>query len=84
MEYKGIKKLLKKINNKEILELWEEYEEQKTPESRFVKEIDKIEILMQAYEYQNRFKDINLKEFWPDVKRNIKNKKIVEIYKLLS
>lgn len=36
----------------ELLDLWEEYEAGTTPESRFVKDIDKFEMILQADEYE--------------------------------
>lgn len=37
---------------KRIRELWEEYEEQATPEARFVKDLDRLEMALQAAEYE--------------------------------
>lgn len=37
---------------KELFELWKEYEELKTPEAIYCKDIDKFEMVMQAYEYE--------------------------------
>jgi putative hydrolase of HD superfamily len=36
----------------ELAELWREYEEQRTPIAIIVKDIDKFEMLAQAYEYE--------------------------------
>ncbi|ORX66672.1 hypothetical protein BCR32DRAFT_286292 [Anaeromyces robustus] len=50
--------LCDKIDNKEagdeILSLWLEYEEGKTPEALLVKDLDKFEMILQAYEYEKR------------------------------
>ena len=61
---------------KEIQELWDEFEHCETPESQFVQDIDKLELLSQMIEYEKRGK-INLQEFTyvktkirlPDTKR---------------
>lgn len=37
---------------KELFDLWKEYEELKTPEAIYCKDIDKFEMVMQAYEYE--------------------------------
>lgn len=37
---------------KDIMELWEEFEFGQTPEARFAKEIDKLEMVFQAFEYE--------------------------------
>lgn len=36
----------------EIIELWHEYEDAKTPEALFVKDLDKFEMIVQALEYE--------------------------------
>ncbi|CAO3622645.1 unnamed protein product [Cunninghamella echinulata] len=37
---------------KEIVDLWQEYEEAKTPEALLVKDLDKFEMIVQALEYE--------------------------------
>jgi 5'-deoxynucleotidase YfbR-like HD superfamily hydrolase len=37
-----------------ISELWLEYEQGKTPEAKWVKEMDKFECLVQAHEYEQK------------------------------
>eukprot|EP01135_Chromosphaera_perkinsii_P009755 Nk52_evm20s1869 gene=Nk52_evmTU20s1869 len=37
---------------REFHDLWEEYEQNTTPESKFVKDLDKFEMILQAYEYE--------------------------------
>merc|ERR1712238_611689 len=37
----------------EILELWKEYEEGATPKAKLVKDMDKLEMILQALEYEN-------------------------------
>ncbi|KAJ5625164.1 P-loop containing nucleoside triphosphate hydrolase protein [Penicillium lagena] len=51
-------------NAAEILSLWEEHEEGKTPEAQWVREMDKFECLLQAHEYEQRtYGEKNLDEF---------------------
>ncbi|XP_077238224.1 metal-dependent phosphohydrolase [Tasmannia lanceolata] len=38
---------------KEIYELWMEYEENSSPEAKVVKDFDKVEMILQALEYEN-------------------------------
>lgn len=40
--------------SKRIHALWHEYEEQKTKEAKFVKDLDRIEMALQASEYEQR------------------------------
>ncbi len=42
------------ISGKEVLDLWLEFEEQKTKEAVFVKSIDKIEMFLQAITYEKK------------------------------
>ncbi|XP_016121352.1 HD domain-containing protein 2-like, partial [Sinocyclocheilus grahami] len=37
---------------KEIYSLWEEYETQSSPEAKLVKELDQLEMILQAHEYE--------------------------------
>lgn len=39
----------------EIQALWLEYEHATTPESLFVKDLDKFEMIQQAFEYEKRY-----------------------------
>ncbi|KAF1813137.1 hypothetical protein P152DRAFT_457496 [Eremomyces bilateralis CBS 781.70] len=49
---------------KEIKDLWEEYEDSQTPESVFVHDVDKVELVLQMVEYE-RYRDgrVDLSEF---------------------
>ncbi|NWI16543.1 HDDC2 protein, partial [Crypturellus soui] len=44
--------LLSEDIRKEIYELWQEYENQSTAEAKFVKELDRCEMILQAFEYE--------------------------------
>ncbi|CEP22144.1 unnamed protein product [Cyberlindnera jadinii] len=49
----------------EILQFWLDYEEIRTLEARYVKDIDKFEMLLQSFEYEREFKGTkNLDQFW--------------------
>lgn len=49
---KGLVKLLDEDIGNEIYDLWKEYEEASTPESKLVKQIDKFEMALQAFRYE--------------------------------
>ncbi|KVH93727.1 HD domain-containing protein [Cynara cardunculus var. scolymus] len=51
------------ITAEEIYELWMEYEENSTTEAKVVKDFDKIEMILQALEYENE-QDKDLEEFF--------------------
>jgi len=71
LEQDAIKKLSKLIDKKELVDLWKEFEDKKTPESRFVYEMDLLEMLMQANEYKKNYPNVDLDEFWPYVEERI-------------
>ncbi|KAK6942363.1 HD domain [Dillenia turbinata] len=48
---------------KEIADLWMEYEENSSPEAKVVKDFDKLEMILQAQEYEND-QGIDLEEFF--------------------
>ncbi|CAG8471805.1 12606_t:CDS:2 [Acaulospora colombiana] len=49
--------------SKEIFALWQEYEDATTNEAKFVKDIDKFEMILQAYEYEQS-EDKDLEKFF--------------------
>ncbi|KAF8677561.1 HD protein [Rhizoctonia solani] len=61
-----------------IKELWEEYETQTTPESRFVKDLDRLEMALQASEYERCFPDEpkKLQAFFDSSVPNIKHPEV--------
>ncbi|CEL61882.1 HD domain-containing protein 2 OS=Danio rerio GN=hddc2 PE=2 SV=1 [Rhizoctonia solani AG-1 IB] len=61
-----------------IQELWEEYEAQATPEARFVKDLDRLEMALQAAEYEKHFPDEpkKLQPFFDSSIPNIKHPEV--------
>ncbi|KAK8036831.1 hypothetical protein PG994_015328 [Apiospora phragmitis] len=47
----------------EIVEAWDDYENGNTPEGRWVKEVDKLECIMQAQEYEQVYRSGDFDEF---------------------
>lgn len=58
-ERKALEDITKPLGKEgqEILKLWEEFEFGDTPEARFAKEIDKLEMVFQAFEYEHEGKE---------------------------
>jgi len=56
LEDNGMRQLLRALPDKqlqlELYNLWRDYEERECPESKLVKDIDKYELLLQAFEYE--------------------------------
>ena len=82
IETKAMAELLKGTHT-EIIGIWEEYDECKTPEARFVHDMDKIEMLLQAFEYEKLGK-YELREFWEHVQKNIRGRTAKEIFRGLE
>ncbi|KAH8729006.1 HD domain-containing protein, partial [Phaeosphaeriaceae sp. PMI808] len=52
------------LNGKEVRQIWQEYEDSVTPESVFVHDVDKMELLLQMIEYERTCKcETDLGEF---------------------
>jgi len=58
----GILSLLPEGLETRYMGLWEEYETKETPEARLVHNADRIEMLVQALEYEDGA--VNLEQFW--------------------
>ncbi len=68
-------------NHPEMFSLWEEYEDNETPESKLVHDLDKVEMVLQALEYQtnNRTKE-HLEEFFQTSEPRIQTEKGKELW----
>ncbi len=67
----------------EYVELWEEFERQETKEAKMVKLIDKLEMAIQAFEYESEgYKDLD--EFWENVEKYLKGSELEEYFRELK
>jgi putative hydrolase of HD superfamily len=68
----------------EIRELWHDFEFKKSPEARLLYELDRVEAIFQAREYEQRanFK-VSLKEFFDYMDDRLENKELVRVFGLL-
>lgn len=81
-EEEGLRQLLEDLpKGNEYMNLWKEYEDQKSEEAIILKNIDKLEMAAQALEYQEVFPDEDLSEFILEAERGIN---IPEIRDLLG
>lgn len=73
LEQDAVKKLAESLNFPELIDLFAEYEARQTPESRFVKDIDRLEAVMQAKYYDDNQRSPNdcLSEFLAYAKTQI-------------
>ena len=66
-ENKAMEKILVRLNEPQrrlYWETWLEYQGKETPEAILVHDADKIEMLLQASEYQRHFPDARMDRFW--------------------
>ena len=64
-EHKCMQRLAKEYDMPEVLKLWLEYEEGKTPEAKFVEKIDKLDSIMQSKIYSKICNDEDIfKQFY--------------------
>ena len=76
-EYAGVKRIAEEYEMPEILELWLEFEENKTPEAQFVKKLDKFDCVLQSKIYSEKYNKpelfeefkFNGKEYYTDMKK---------------
>jgi len=65
-----------------ISSLWEEYEARSSPEALLVKDLDRFEMVVQAFEYENS-KDVALDDFFHSVQGKIKNPVVLSWFNAL-
>lgn len=90
-KYKKEKKSLKKIISvlpsnlkKEIENLWNEYEKGSTREGRFVRQVDRLENLLQALEYWKKNKQFSMEPWWVQIEELVDDPILLEFMEVLS
>lgn len=58
----------KSLDNDDMQKLWQEMEDGKTDEAKFVYQLDKLEMLIQAEEYENLQPELDLSQFFKGYK----------------
>lgn len=72
-------------NFHEFVNLWVEFTEQKTAEAKFVKIMDKLEMAIQAFDYQKEgYSKASLSEFWENAEKYLKDTEFEELFKALK
>lgn len=71
----AVKEIFSELINKDnLLDTWREFNAQQTPESKLAKQIDKLEMVIQAYEYEKAgHSPQRLQEFWDNVEKYLTN-----------
>jgi len=87
-EYAAMNKILSYLPEKlkrEYTEIWKEFEENSSEEAKLVRELDKLEMAMQALDYQEEgYRKERLEEFWTDAKAVLQDPDVKEMYKILE
>jgi putative hydrolases of HD superfamily len=78
MEEEAFKQIMEAINGEEYIKLFQEFEENKTKEASLVKELDKLEMALQAREYEQLYK-LDLEEWFENSRILIKSNEVREI-----
>ena len=66
---------------KQYLEIWQEYQENTSPESKIIHQIDKLEMVLQAKTYQNEgYSKEKLETFFESAKIEITHPKLKELF----
>ncbi len=86
-ENKALKKLISKLPfylKEEIKSLWNDYEKGLTREGRFVRQLDRVENLLQALEYWKEEKTFTIDSWWIQIEELIDDPLLVEFIKALE
>jgi len=70
--------ILSLVDAEEYTDLFDEYKEQKTKEAQFVYQLDKLEMAIQAYEYEKEH-GVDLEEFFESAHSVVQEKALVKI-----
>ncbi|MDY6916017.1 MAG: HD domain-containing protein [Candidatus Cloacimonadota bacterium] len=80
-ELEAVNKFFSNLPNSSYwLNLWLEFENGKTAEGRFVKQLDKLEMALQAHIYEKNT-DMNLNSFYKSAARKIYDDRLLQILK---
>jgi len=86
-EWQAIIKITSKLERKlreEILDLWLDYEEGRTKEGRFLKQVDKAENLLQALEYWKKDKNFPIVPWWIEAREIFNDPLLIDFIEFLD
>lgn len=69
--------------SKGLYELLDDYLKQGSPEAKFLKELDKLEMGVQALEYDSTAEH-SLEEFWENIEKYLKDQELTQIFEQLK
>lgn len=77
-EHDAMVKIANETKLDELVILFKEYSLQESPEAQLVKQVDRLEMLIQAYEYEQE-QGIDLEEFFLPTRKEITHPKVREL-----
>ena len=86
-EARGLEKIVSDLPEdlqKEIKELWLEYEEGVTKEGRFLRQLDRVENVLQASEYQTEDRNLAMGSFWEQIRELVDDPDLVEFVRVVD
>ena len=84
-ELKALVEIFSKFpNGNSYISLWKEYEECKTPEAQFIRQIDILEAAFQAVVYRLQYKNQRVDDFLPWTQKRLKDKLLINLIKELT
>jgi len=86
-EDKALKKLISDLPTslkKEITNLWNDYEKGLTREGRFVRQLDRIENLLQALEYWKKDRQFSMEPWWIQIEELVDDPILLEFMEVLG
>jgi len=76
--------LLPESQREELLDLWNDFHKKESAESRIAYDIDKLEMIIQALEYEKKgYSSSSLDTFWNSVQEQIKTKVGMKMFTIL-
>jgi len=72
-------------DGQELISLWDEFEHQESRESKILRQLDRLEMIVSALEYEKDSNDSKkFNEFWESARKTIKEPLIVDWFKQLE
>lgn len=89
LERKALKKMVKDLKDKslakELVDLWEEMEKGESKEAKLVKQLDKLECVLQTFEYEKQGRNgMNLQEFYDFAEERVFDKELMGVIKKIK
>jgi len=81
LEIASVKKVFSKLKHGDkYIKLWEEFENAENKEAKFIKQIDRLEMALQAHFYEDKL-DLNLEDFKDSAKQVLTDEILIKLLK---